>query len=238
MQDHSRAVNCKSFDDIGIGLVSKDFKGATSPLRLCGMGDIHGSARAVKLVRKELKKVQECGGRVIMTGDLIDNRTKHSISFYHGGEAPMSEIDRIGELFEEFKDNIDTVVGGNHCHRTWKETGEDPLRRLCMTHKIPYHPDAMTIIYRVGKQKCVPHNKAQHPNIYTVFVSHGSRSGRKEGNKLHVVWESTDVIFHVMVLLAHYGLSIDDVLQEIRRREGVSGIDEKKARAVNPTGAK
>lgn len=59
-----------------------------------------------------------------------------------------------------------------------------------------------------------------------------------KGNKLHIVWESTDVVFHVMVLLAHYGLSIDDVLQEIRRREGVSGIDEKKARAVNPTGAK
>lgn len=54
----------------------------------------------------------------------------------------------------------------------------------------------------------------------------------KEGNRLHVVWESTDVLFHVMVLLAHYGLSIDDVLQELRRREGISGVDEKKARAV------
>lgn len=53
----------------------------------------------------------------------------------------------------------------------------------------------------------------------------------KEGNRLHVVWESTDVIFHVMVLLAHFGLSIDDVLQELRRREGISGIDEKKARS-------
>jgi phosphoribosyl-ATP pyrophosphohydrolase len=52
----------------------------------------------------------------------------------------------------------------------------------------------------------------------------------KEGNKLHVVWESTDVIYHVMVLLAFYGLSIEDVLQEMRRREGISGIDEKKSR--------
>lgn len=53
----------------------------------------------------------------------------------------------------------------------------------------------------------------------------------KEGNKLHVVWESTDVLYHVMVLLAFNGLSIDDVLQEMRRREGISGVDEKKARA-------
>jgi phosphoribosyl-ATP pyrophosphohydrolase len=54
----------------------------------------------------------------------------------------------------------------------------------------------------------------------------------KEGNRLHVVWESTDVIFHVLILLAHYGLSIEDVLQELRRREGISGIDEKKARGA------
>ena len=54
----------------------------------------------------------------------------------------------------------------------------------------------------------------------------------KEGNRLHVVWESTDVLYHVMVLLAHYGLSIEDVMQEMRRREGISGIDEKKARAI------
>ena len=54
----------------------------------------------------------------------------------------------------------------------------------------------------------------------------------KEGNRLHVVWEVTDVWFHTMVLLAHYGLSVDDVLQELRRREGISGVDEKKARTA------
>lgn len=54
----------------------------------------------------------------------------------------------------------------------------------------------------------------------------------KEGNRLHVVWEVTDVWFHTMVLLAHYGLSVDDIYQELRRREGISGIDEKKARGA------
>ncbi|EXI66350.1 MAG: Phosphoribosyl-ATP pyrophosphatase [Accumulibacter sp.] len=52
----------------------------------------------------------------------------------------------------------------------------------------------------------------------------------KEGNRLHVVWESADVLYHIMVLLAFHGLSIEDVLQEMRRREGISGIDEKKSR--------
>ncbi|MBN8452736.1 phosphoribosyl-ATP diphosphatase [Accumulibacter sp.] len=52
----------------------------------------------------------------------------------------------------------------------------------------------------------------------------------KEGNRLHVVWESADVLYHIMVLLAFHGLTIEDVLQEMRRREGISGIDEKKSR--------
>ena len=52
----------------------------------------------------------------------------------------------------------------------------------------------------------------------------------KDGKRLNIVWESTDLIFHVLVLLAFYGMSIEDVSQEMRRREGVSGIDEKKAR--------
>ena len=52
----------------------------------------------------------------------------------------------------------------------------------------------------------------------------------KDGKRLNIVWESTDLIFHVLVLLAFCGLSIEDVSQEMRRREGVSGIDEKNAR--------
>lgn len=55
----------------------------------------------------------------------------------------------------------------------------------------------------------------------------------KDGKRLNIVWESTDVIYHVMVLLAFNGLTIDDVLQDMRRREGISGIDEKKARGAD-----
>jgi len=52
----------------------------------------------------------------------------------------------------------------------------------------------------------------------------------KDGKRLNIVWESTDLIFHVLVLLTYYGMGIEDVAQELRRREGVSGIDEKKSR--------
>lgn len=52
----------------------------------------------------------------------------------------------------------------------------------------------------------------------------------KDGDRQHLVYEVADLWFHSMVLLAHKGLSADDVLQELARREGMSGIAEKAAR--------
>lgn len=52
----------------------------------------------------------------------------------------------------------------------------------------------------------------------------------KDGDKLHIVRETADLWFHCLIMLAHHGLGPDEVLNELRRREGVSGIDEKAAR--------
>ena len=52
----------------------------------------------------------------------------------------------------------------------------------------------------------------------------------KDGDKLHIVRETADLWFHCLVLLAWHGLTSDDVLSELRRREGISGVDEKAAR--------
>lgn len=52
----------------------------------------------------------------------------------------------------------------------------------------------------------------------------------KDGDKLQIVKETADLWFHCLVMLSYYGLTPDDVLQELRRREGVSGLEEKAAR--------
>ena len=53
----------------------------------------------------------------------------------------------------------------------------------------------------------------------------------KGGDKTHLVYETADLWFHCMVLLAKHGLSADDVLNELARREGLSGIAEKEGRS-------
>lgn len=46
----------------------------------------------------------------------------------------------------------------------------------------------------------------------------------------HTVCEACDVLFHLWVLLASRGISVDDLRRELERREGVSGLEEKRRR--------
>jgi phosphoribosyl-ATP pyrophosphohydrolase len=52
----------------------------------------------------------------------------------------------------------------------------------------------------------------------------------KDGNKEQIVYETADLWFHCMVMLADQGLSPDDVLNELQRRFGLSGLTEKAQR--------
>jgi phosphoribosyl-ATP pyrophosphohydrolase len=52
----------------------------------------------------------------------------------------------------------------------------------------------------------------------------------KEGDKLQIVRETADLWFHTLVMLSFHGLGPEDVVAELHRREGISGIDEKAAR--------
>lgn len=52
----------------------------------------------------------------------------------------------------------------------------------------------------------------------------------KSGDKQHLVYETADLWFHCMVLLAQHGMSVNDVLEELAQRVGVSGLDEKAGR--------
>ncbi len=48
----------------------------------------------------------------------------------------------------------------------------------------------------------------------------------KDGDRARIVGEVADLWFHTLVALAHFGLGPADVLAELARREGLSGLDE------------
>lgn len=53
----------------------------------------------------------------------------------------------------------------------------------------------------------------------------------KDGDKANVVYEVADLWFHTLVLLAQQDLKPDDVLDELARRFGLSGLEEKASRS-------
>ncbi|MBA1330955.1 phosphoribosyl-ATP pyrophosphatase, partial [Candidatus Endoriftia persephone str. Guaymas] len=53
----------------------------------------------------------------------------------------------------------------------------------------------------------------------------------KDGVAEKIVYEMADLWFHSMVLLAQQGLGPDDVLRELQRRFGLSGLEEKANRS-------
>jgi phosphoribosyl-ATP pyrophosphohydrolase len=57
-----------------------------------------------------------------------------------------------------------------------------------------------------------------------------AKDARISGDASKVLYECADLWFHSLVMLAHFGLTPQQVLDELARREGVSGIEEKAAR--------
>ena len=55
----------------------------------------------------------------------------------------------------------------------------------------------------------------------------------KDGDRARIVAETADLWFHCLVMLAQYDLSPADVLAELARREGLSGLDEFAARKAD-----
>lgn len=75
-----------------------------------------------------------------------------------------------------------------------------------------YHKGLDTILKKIGEEA-----------TETVIAA-------KNGNKEQIIYETADLWFHTLVLLAHQDLSPDDVLKELQRRFGLSGLTEKAQR--------
>jgi phosphoribosyl-ATP pyrophosphohydrolase len=51
-----------------------------------------------------------------------------------------------------------------------------------------------------------------------------------DAGRRHFIYESADLVYHLLVMLAHQGVRLDEVEAELARRFGQSGLDEKAAR--------
>jgi phosphoribosyl-ATP pyrophosphohydrolase len=108
---------------------------------------------------------------------------------------------------------------------TMTERGDDVLARLAATleSRRGGDPDRSYVARLFARGGDAILKKIGEEATETVMAA-------KDGDRARIVAETADLWFHTMVMLAHFDLSPADVLAELARREGVSGIDEKASR--------
>ncbi len=77
--------------------------------------------------------------------------------------------------------------------------------------------------------------KLQHKGLDAILKKIGEEAtetviAAKNGDRAQIVYETADLWFHCLVLLAREGIASDEILQELARRFGVSGLAEKASR--------
>ncbi|MBW4331539.1 phosphoribosyl-ATP diphosphatase [Stakelama sp. CBK3Z-3] len=101
----------------------------------------------------------------------------------------------------------------------------DPLATLeaVIRERMGADPDSSYVARLHAKGRAKIAQKVGEEAVETVIAA-------IEGDRAALTGEAADLIFHLLVLLAESGLSLDDVRGELIRREGVSGLEEKAAR--------
>ncbi len=61
-----------------------------------------------------------------------------------------------------------------------------------------------------------------------------AKDAATSGDHTQLIRETADLWFHTLVMLSHMGENAESVLMELRCRFGISGLDEKAARGVEP----
>lgn len=130
----------------------------------------------------------------VLNGDLMDCAIASSIGDTYGASTtPMDELNACEELFEPIKDKILCVVPGNHEARHYKTNGIDMTLLMCKQLGIEdrYSPTTALLFIRFGKQNGDSHFRKV---LYTIYVSHGSGGGRKEGGKIQRLVDLSTIV--------------------------------------------
>lgn len=165
--------------------ISIDLPESLQKLEVNIAADWHIGDRSCKMaeIKALLQKIETSPvDYLILNGDLMNNATKASVSdSYSEVIPPMTQISMLEELLRPVKDKILFVSCGNHEARTYRESGIDLMSLLCSNLGISdrYAREGGVLYVTFGI------NKHSHDRklCYSLYITHGSGGGRKEGAK-------------------------------------------------------
>ena len=130
----------------------------------------------------------------VLGGDLLDSATAHSIGDTYGANLqPMEQLQSCVKLFKPLADagKILCVLHGNHENRIYKECGIDITALMAAQLGIPERYSATTAVLflKLGNDK-----KHARPVRYSLYLTHGSGGGRREGGKINRLVDYANIV--------------------------------------------
>lgn len=97
----------------------------------------------------------------------------------------MEQISRQVGMLKPVAHKVIGATNGNHENRAYKESGIDIMRFVCRELHIEdrYAPEGILIFLRFGQKKRDRHRDRKSLQWYSIYATHGSGGGRKEGAK-------------------------------------------------------
>lgn len=141
----------------------------------------------------------------VLNGDLMDCAIASSVGDTYGATlSPMDELRECVNLFKPLADEgkIICVTNGNHEYRHYRTNGIDLTELMCRQLGIShvYAPVAALLFIRLGEQSGKFHGRKV---AYTMYVTHGSGGGKKEGGKVQRLVDLSTIIDADIYLHSH-----------------------------------
>lgn len=183
--------------------IKVDLPRSLKHVEIYALSDLHLGDRNCnyKELLDQVKQIEENkNAYVILNGDLINNATTQSISDTYGETiSPMEQLKQATALFKPIKDKILTITSGNHENRTYRADGIDLTEIMACELGISdrYAPESVTLFLRVGEvsnsAKITGKDKIRQV-CYTLYITHGSGGGRREGGKINRLVDLASVV--------------------------------------------
>lgn len=180
-------------------------------IEIVPMSDLHiGDAMSdFKLIMDRIEYVKTTPNvYCILGGDLMDTAISSSVGDTFGANLkPMDQLSQCVKIFEPIKDKILAVLPGNHENRIYRSDGIDITEMMCAQLGIAsrYSPTTALLFVRFGSGN---RKTKFRPMLYTIYVTHGSGGGRKEGGKINRLADLASIVDADIYIHAHTHLPV------------------------------
>lgn len=158
--------------------------------RLYVLADEHiGDAHAQdEITRAKIERIRaDDRALVIVNGDMLNTALKTGPSDVYGERIkPGDQIEYATRLLEPIRDKIVMGTTGNHEHRVYRDTGIDTTAVVFGNLGLSslYVREGGLLYIRFGQRGGKTHGRDAPPKVwYSIYATHGSGGGRKEGAK-------------------------------------------------------